>query len=269
MKPVQIGFGYEVSKMGMDTSGNHSVWVRSLNNRAKKIQTNGNLPALHRAKVINRKTAAEILEYLGVGYLNRARKSNPALPVKWKKVEGVVQPGGIYQYGTHGIFIYPPNSERVAAQKKWLLIHGKKTVGAYPTLSAAKRAIVEIAFLKNNPIKKKKTIGRRSQITGKAPSARLKRRRAKPKIEGYFPNPSKAFDDQMRHHALKDTIHAEIITKLEALHKIMRGRANLIAKQAEASFVQGFIDCAYKTKMITKPELSRLAGMLSDIVRKY
>lgn len=78
----------------------------------------------------------------------------------WKKILGVVQPGGVYQFGSHDVFIYPPNDERVAAQTKWLLIRGKQTIGAYPTLSAAKRALPDMLFTgypaqarKNNPIK--------------------------------------------------------------------------------------------------------------------
>ena len=47
--------------------------------------------------------------------------------------------------------------------------------------------------MKKNPIRKRaKSIGRRSQITGKPPSARLKRRRAAVKrrhVKGYWPNP--------------------------------------------------------------------------------
>lgn len=78
----------------------------------------------------------------------------------WKKILGVVQPGGVYQFGSHDVFIYPPNDERVAAPSKWLLIRGKQTIGAYPTLSAAKRALPDMLFTgypaqarKNNPIK--------------------------------------------------------------------------------------------------------------------
>lgn len=65
-------------------------------------------------------------------------KSNPAKRGAWKKIHGVVQPGGIYQLGSHPVFIYPPNSERVAAQNKWLLLDGKTTVGAFVSLKAAK-----------------------------------------------------------------------------------------------------------------------------------
>jgi len=316
MKPVQIGYGYEVAKMGMDTNGNFSVWVRSLNNRAKKIQTLGNLPKLHRSRVINAATAGEILEYLGVGYLNRARKANPIdrthknimgtasfdakFPGMRKPQDFIVYPIGSGQDASNLLIQSDTRIGRIDLKTGKVTLTKAHPSGAYnhhlheaklvETLSgedllkikgavaatASGRAGSSIMLTDNagaidvfarNPAKKKKAVGRRSQITGRAPSARLKRRRAKQKVQGYFPNPSKAFDEQMKHHALKDTIHAEIITKLEALHKVMRGKANLIAKQAEASFVQGFIDCAYKTKMITRPELSRLGGMLSDIVR--
>ena len=46
-KPLDIGDGFLVLRHGMDANGNHSVWVSHRGNRARKIQTNGNLPAVH------------------------------------------------------------------------------------------------------------------------------------------------------------------------------------------------------------------------------
>lgn len=67
--PVDIGRGYEVTRMGFDVNGNHSVWVSLLGKRAKKIQTLGNLPRLHREREVTPEVAKEILGYLMVdGY---------------------------------------------------------------------------------------------------------------------------------------------------------------------------------------------------------
>ena len=47
-KAVDIGGGFAVHRHGMDTNGNHSVWVSQGGSKAKKIQTNGNTPTVHR-----------------------------------------------------------------------------------------------------------------------------------------------------------------------------------------------------------------------------
>lgn len=54
-------------------------------------------------------------------------------------------------------------------------------------------------YAKKNPLPRSRAarpayIGKRSQITGRAPSPRLKKRRAKNTERGYFPNPAKKFD---------------------------------------------------------------------------
>lgn len=64
---VDIGDGFRVMRHGLDENGNHSVWVSYKQGRAKKIQTNGNLPAVHHPRegrgVITVKGAAEIKDY--------------------------------------------------------------------------------------------------------------------------------------------------------------------------------------------------------------
>lgn len=50
---------------------------------------------------------------------------------------------------------------------------------------------------KSNP-RKRKAINAKSQITGKRPSARLRRRRAANTMPGYFPNPDQKNDMQYR-----------------------------------------------------------------------
>ncbi len=63
-EPVHIGDGYHFHRRGMDENGNHSIWVSKGANRAKKIQTNGNLPKYHKSKQLDNDTIAEILAYL-------------------------------------------------------------------------------------------------------------------------------------------------------------------------------------------------------------
>lgn len=46
-KAVDIGGGFAVHRHGLDTNGNHSVWVSQGGSKPKKIQTNGNTPTLH------------------------------------------------------------------------------------------------------------------------------------------------------------------------------------------------------------------------------
>lgn len=64
---LDIGDGFRVTRHGMDTNGNYSVWVSYRQGRAQKIQTNGNLPSVHHLSggrgVITAKGAAEIKEY--------------------------------------------------------------------------------------------------------------------------------------------------------------------------------------------------------------
>lgn len=44
---VEIGKGFYVNKVGMDSNGNKSVWVSKGSNKSFKIQTNGNVPTAH------------------------------------------------------------------------------------------------------------------------------------------------------------------------------------------------------------------------------
>ena len=125
-------------------------------------------------------------------------KKNPAsIGPKWKKIFGVVQPGGIYQFGLHGIFIYPPNDERESDKSKYLLIRGKQIIGAYGTLSAAKRALPDMLFTAydRNPAPFRGTSKPRrvSQITKITPTKRLVKRRKMNTEQGYFPNPDTEF----------------------------------------------------------------------------
>lgn len=46
-KSLDIGEGFRVLRHGMDANGNHCVWVSKGAERARKIQTNGNLPTVH------------------------------------------------------------------------------------------------------------------------------------------------------------------------------------------------------------------------------
>lgn len=71
-------------------------------------------------------------------------------------------------------------AKQIAATKK-LVAFNKKRRGAVKKKAAPKK--------KRRAAKK--SIGRRSQATGKKPSARLKRRRAKDTIKGYYPNPAR------------------------------------------------------------------------------
>lgn len=63
---VDIGGGIEVHRHGNDENGNHCVWVTySGQHRARKIQTNGNLPVQHRNRgVITEESAEEIRDYV-------------------------------------------------------------------------------------------------------------------------------------------------------------------------------------------------------------
>lgn len=66
-KGVDIGDGFTVHRHGLDANGNHSVWVSQGGGRAKKIQTNGNVPTVHREArsdgTISQAGAKEIKDY--------------------------------------------------------------------------------------------------------------------------------------------------------------------------------------------------------------
>ena len=149
-------------------------------------------------KAAKRLAPGEARNWLKIKHVDdvTGRANNPAPRAQsWKKVFGVVQPGGIYQFGSHDIFIYPPYPARVATQTKWLLMRGKQTIGAYPTLSAAKRGLPDMLFTdyprSTNPAPRIGTARPRrvSQITKKPPTKRLVARRKVNTDEGYFPNP--------------------------------------------------------------------------------
>lgn len=100
-----IGNGYRITKMGLDTNGNYSVWVSYQGERAKKIQTLQNLPVMHRDRVLNSATIAEIYDYVaGVG-AGKTRKNNPVKVTEQGKY-------GIYQTSSKGV-------EMVAMAKNW------------------------------------------------------------------------------------------------------------------------------------------------------
>jgi hypothetical protein len=63
-EPVDIGDGYLVHRHGMDSNGNHAVWVSRNGSNVRKIQTNGNLPSQHgMGGTITHESAAEIKGY--------------------------------------------------------------------------------------------------------------------------------------------------------------------------------------------------------------
>lgn len=74
----------------------------------------------------------------------------------------------------------------------------KKKKRSPAQIAATKKLVAFNKRRKKNPAKKKrrvvkkkrKSISSVSQATKRAPTKRLKRRRAKPKVKGYFPNPS-------------------------------------------------------------------------------
>jgi hypothetical protein len=70
-KTGQIDASYTVTKMGIDSAGNHSVWVSFRGERAKKIQTNANLPLTHFDKALTTRALYELSDFLH-------RKDNPA-----------------------------------------------------------------------------------------------------------------------------------------------------------------------------------------------
>lgn len=47
---VDIGDSLYVHRHGMDSNGNHSVWVSKGSGNPKKIQTNQNLPTVHQTR---------------------------------------------------------------------------------------------------------------------------------------------------------------------------------------------------------------------------
>ena len=62
--PHDIGNGLYLHRHGFDTNGNHSVWVSKGSERAKKIQTNQNLPTVHSTRPeLTEKGAQEIHEH--------------------------------------------------------------------------------------------------------------------------------------------------------------------------------------------------------------
>lgn len=56
-----------IKRMGMDVNGNHCVWFTVNGSRARRIQTNGNLPLIHREREINAAAIQELTDYLSTG----------------------------------------------------------------------------------------------------------------------------------------------------------------------------------------------------------
>lgn len=65
---VDLGDGYYVKKAGLDANGNWSIWVAKGSNKARKIQTNGNINSAHQKKLSDIRDDAEvktaILDYI-------------------------------------------------------------------------------------------------------------------------------------------------------------------------------------------------------------
>jgi hypothetical protein len=77
-RPVDIGDGFYIIATGMDLNGNFAVWVSKGASRAKKIQTNGNIPAAHQKKAeeiaVDEKAKAEIKDYYNKYFYKRPQK---------------------------------------------------------------------------------------------------------------------------------------------------------------------------------------------------
>jgi hypothetical protein len=171
--PFEIGDGYEVTKIGMDTNGNHSVWVRHLDKRAKKIKTLGNLPLLHRRHVMDSATVAELREYLATYGKNPASRSGV------KIVHNKLLGGWYIVRGAH----HTPLGGRFASKAEaeaWL-----RRKNPAPSIGTARAA-------------------RPSQITKRKPTRRLVARRKRNVKKGYYPNPD---------HAKFHDLHYEVMAK--------------------------------------------------------
>ena len=96
------------------------------------------------------------------------------------------------------------------------------------------------------PKRKRKAIGAKSQITGEAPTKRLKKRRAKNTEAGYFPNPT------------RDPMNAVKVEFEIQVHKaIVAARTkspNALMAQAKLSYAQGMITAGHMLKIFTPAE---------------
>jgi hypothetical protein len=70
-KTGQLDAAYSVTRMGMDTNGNHSVWVSFRGGRSKKILTNYNLPLTHSDRALTPRAVDELSDFVH-------RQTNPA-----------------------------------------------------------------------------------------------------------------------------------------------------------------------------------------------
>lgn len=170
---------------------------------------------------------------------------------KWHKILSLRQPGGVYQYGNRDVFIHPPYSERVAAQTKWLLIVGKNTIGAFPTLSKAKAQLLrQAAFMYGkNPAPRIGTARprRASQVTGKLPTKRLVARRVSNTKKGYFPNPP-----------THDIFHAIVVT--------LNKKKTIIAISKNAIYANNIAQLLTEEKATAGAKFTVIKIRLSDYV---
>lgn len=92
-KTGQIDAMYTVKKMGMDSNGNHSVWVSFRDGRAKKIQTLQNLPLTHRDRELSPRVIDEISDFVHARNINPIPRVGTARPRKKRDGRFNVWPG--------------------------------------------------------------------------------------------------------------------------------------------------------------------------------
>lgn len=204
-----------IKKLGMDANGNHSVWVSVGGKRAIKIQTLHNLPILHRERVINNATIAEIEQYL----YEHTRAANPASRSGVKIVHNKLLGGWFIVRGAHHTPIsgrfdtkaeaqahlnrgsaktdrrYTANQEytgHASGKPRYVVRFAGTRLADFGSKREAENYIEQYeAQRMTNPAPRIGTARPRrlSQITKKPPSKRLVKRRMKNTDVGYFPNP--------------------------------------------------------------------------------
>ena len=102
-----------------------------------------------------------------------------------------------------------------------------------------------------NP-KKRKAVSAKSQVTGKPPTKRLKKRRAKNTEPGYFPNPI---------DAAKIEFEVQVYKAIKAAHT---KSATKILAQAKLSYAQGMITAGHMLKIFTPAESQLFIMQLKD-----
>jgi hypothetical protein len=104
------------------------------------------------------------------------------------------------------------------------------------------------------PKKRRKSVSAKSQISGKTPTARLKKRRLKNTEPGYFPNP---------------ILHDMSILDDEIISAI-RGAKNLKTvreRQASASYAQGFIQGLFYSNVIDSKAQTKYITLLKESLK--